>query len=383
MTSEGSERNELPDAVQCKTLNPPHSSFRSSPRSSLRSSQEVVRVCGCDTAGNDVDREILGFWSNGNCDPSREAITASREAKIRLCGRRMWDDDDLAGLEDYVQAEEEVELHSQCFETLTLTRPKLEMILETNIFPVISKTVQKAFKDLDVDQIILLGGGSHLLKLEELIKSHAPRAKVLADVNPFTPVSIGACIRASVEAGGRKEWEVKRDWGDVVPFDLGVGEGSSFVRVVEEGSKTPVRRMIKFDAESPDQPGVTVPLYEKIRDDKFAVVGTFTFMLHRPKSEQLESLIGGRRCLELWVELGTDGSVKVEIFDALDPEHCRKWTRNGEKSERGASGTEVMLGVVIFFLVTLYVTVRVAFNEIDGVDLVEEEVPQAPSKQEF
>jgi actin-like ATPase involved in cell morphogenesis len=327
-------------------------------------SEEVVRVCGCATAGNDVDKEIVNLWLGSGKGGSRETLVVSRDAKVRLCGRRMWDYDDLAGLEDYVEAESEVELLCKGVDSRVLSQAELNAILETKIFPAISKTIQKAFAKLKVEAVILLGGGSHLLKLEELLRTNAPKAKILTDVNPFTPVSIGACIRASVEAGEREEWEVKRDWGDLVPFDLGVGEGENFVKVVEAGAKTPVRTMVKFDTETESQPGVTVSLYERIRDDKFAVVGNFTFMLHRPTPEQLEGL-EGVRSLELWVELGTDGSVKVEIFDELDSEHRRKWGRDATGGTgSGPSGTEVFLAILVFVLVVLYLGVRIAFNEI-------------------
>lgn len=329
-------------------------------------SEEVVRVCGCAMAGNDVDREISSLWlgnAKGGGSVSRETTAVSRDAKVHLCGRRMWDYDDLAGLEDYVEGVPRVELQCKGVKSRVLSQAELNDILETKIFPTISKTIQKAFAKLNVETIILLGGGSHLLNLKELLRVKAPKANILTDVNPFTPVSIGACIRASIEAGEREEWEVKRDWGDLVPFDLGVGEGRSFVKVVEAGAKTPVRKMVKFETETAEQPGVTVSLYEKIRDDKFALVGTFLFMLHRPTSEQLESL-KGVRCLELWVELGTDGSVKVEIFDELDPEHRRKWGRSTGEVDKGLSGTETVLGIFIFVLVALYLAVRIAFNEI-------------------
>jgi len=329
-------------------------------------SEEVVRVCGCDTAGNDVDKEIVEWWIGKN-SPSWEALIASRDAKVRLCGRRMWDYDDLAGLEDYIEAESEVLLQCQNFDSRSLVQTELETILNSKIYPDVLETVTRAFAGLNVETIILLGGGSHLLNLQDAIKSTAPEAKILTDVNPFTPVSIGACIRASIESGEREEWEVKRDWGDVVPFDMGVGEGEDFARVIDAGSKTPLRKMVKFDTETVDQPGVTISLYEKIHSDKFAVVGTFTFMLHRPTVAELRGL-DGVRCLELWVEMGTDGSVKIEIFDELDPEHRQKWGRTAGNEQKGASSMEVFLGILIFILVCLYLAVRISFSEIEQTD---------------
>ena len=180
-------------------------------------------------------------------------------------------------------------------------------------------------------------------------------------------MSIGSAIRASIESGNRTEWDVKREWGNIVPFDIGVDKFDDFVCLVEKNAKTPIRRMKVFAVAAVDQGGVTVPIYEKVDDSHFEIVTTFTFMLHRMTESQRERLGGIERKVELWLELGTDGSVKAEVFDEWDPEHRRKFNRPGAEdstSQEGASNVERVLGLLVFLLFALYVSVRVAFNVV-------------------
>ncbi|GMH86992.1 hypothetical protein TL16_g10717 [Triparma laevis f. inornata] len=201
--------------------------------------------------------------------------------------------------------------------------------------------------------VILIGGSCHLPGL----KSYFSSKKIHSDINPFTSCSIGACIKASVVFGGRSDEDVRREWGDVVGCDLGIGEGEEFVEIIKRLEGCPVKRSLWFTVPS-GQNGVTVILSERV-DDQIEKIGEFNFLLSKIDSGN------GERKVEVFVEC-KGGGVFVEVYDEWDWEHRVKFGRMRKGDEEGVrkSGREIGLMMLVIFLAGIWLAARIAFNVV-------------------
>ncbi|GMH52368.1 hypothetical protein TrLO_g4400 [Triparma laevis f. longispina] len=295
---------------------------------------EIKESKGINFAGNDIDLILEKEYGGGGW----------RKWKESMCGVNYWDDN--TG-EEFVDPVDSVDVGNRIV-TLSEFRECIRVKVLPKIFELIDLVDSSLYSN-----VILIGGSCHLPGL----KSYFSSKKIHSDINPFTSCSIGACIKASVVFGGRSDEDVRREWGDVVGCDLGIGEGEEFVEIIKRLEGCPVKRSLWFTVPS-GQNGVTVILSERV-DDQIEKIGEFNFLLSKIDSGN------GERKVEVFVEC-KGGGVFVEVYDEWDWEHRVKFGRMRKGDEEGVrkSGREIGLMMLVIFLAGIWLAARIAFNVV-------------------
>ncbi|GMH96855.1 hypothetical protein TrVE_jg14168 [Triparma verrucosa] len=309
---------------------------------------KVVVSEGMGWGGNDVDGVLGEVFGGGGWKSFKE----------ELCGGNGWND---GTGEEKIEPVERVDVGGRIVEL-----EEFREVVRDKILPRITEFVDEASRGYDFEDVILVGGSCHLPGLKEWFKGK----RVHDDINPFTSCSIGACIKGSVVFGGREGESVRREWGDVVGCDVGIGEGDDWVKIIERDSICPTRGSLWFTV-PPRQNGVTIILSEKV-NNKLERLGEFNFLLAKVEDD-------GERRVEVFVDC-KEGGVFVEIFDEWDWEHRVKFGRTNPGDEEGAkkSGREMVLMVLVIFLAAAWLAARIAFNVV----IVQDTTSESDSEQQ-
>ena len=131
--------------------------------------------------------------------------------------------------------------------------------------------------------------------------------------------------------------------------------------------------------------GVTVLAFENVEDNPKApnlqFLGEFTFLLCRLSEKSIASLHDGIRTVEIGMVCNIDGSLVVSIYDSNDPEDVAKLIKykkslgiedeemfendiNKHVSDKITSKEQLLLGLCLFFVVVLYISVKIAFHQV-------------------
>jgi len=111
----------------------------------------------------------------------------------------------------------------------------------------------------DVDEIILVGGSTRLLSVQELVKKLGGGKEPNRSVNPDEVVAIGAAIQAGVLGGEVKDVVLL----DVTPLSLGIQTlGDMFTKLIERNTTIPTRISETFSTAADSQTAVDVVVYQ-------------------------------------------------------------------------------------------------------------------------
>ncbi|KAG5272308.1 hypothetical protein AALO_G00164010 [Alosa alosa] len=153
----------------------------------------------------------------------------------------------------------------------TLTRTKFEN-LNMDLFRSILKPVQKALEDADmiksdVDEIVLVGGSTHIPKIQQLVKEFFNGKDPSRGINPEEAVAYGAAVQAGVLSG-----EAYGDMPillDVCPMTLGVETDDTeknvegvMTKLIPRNTLVPVIRRKTFTTVSDNQTVVNIKVFE-------------------------------------------------------------------------------------------------------------------------
>jgi len=142
---------------------------------------------------------------------------------------------------------------------MRLTRAKFDQLttdlVERCINPVKQALSDAKLNELDIDEVILVGGGTRMPSIQTLVRRLMVGKEPNQSVNPDEVVAVGAAIQSGVLAGEVKDVLLL----DVTPLSLGLETlGGVMTKLIERNTTIPVRRSEVFSTADDNQTAVDV-----------------------------------------------------------------------------------------------------------------------------
>ncbi|KAF4521104.1 hypothetical protein B566_EDAN009059 [Ephemera danica] len=187
-------------------------------------------------------------------------------------------------LTDYYEGEIVVERVAGTISDLreTVTRKQF-LSLTSDLFPRVLMPVKQCLQDAklrpsDIDEVVLVGGSSRLLPIQELLSDFFRGKKLHVRTDPDEAIAFGAAIQAAISSGqhGDNPPVIR----EITPMSLGVGvHGNKMHVITPKNTPLPTKATYRFQTVENYQEEVVIEVYqgENVNSaSKNTLLGTFT-----------------------------------------------------------------------------------------------------------
>eukprot|EP01062_Namystynia_karyoxenos_P082968 TRINITY_DN9445_c0_g2_i1.p1 TRINITY_DN9445_c0_g2~~TRINITY_DN9445_c0_g2_i1.p1 ORF type:complete len:648 (+),score=200.77 TRINITY_DN9445_c0_g2_i1:69-1946(+) len=149
----------------------------------------------------------------------------------------------------------------------SITRERFEELCD-DLFRTCMQSVQSVLWDArmqadGVDEVVLVGGGSRMPKLRQLVRDFFGGKELAGAVNPGEAVAYGAAVQGAILTRGCSAPTSQCLLIDVLPFSIGIeSAGGIMMPLIRRGTAIPVKKTQVFSTYIDQQPEVCIQIFE-------------------------------------------------------------------------------------------------------------------------
>jgi molecular chaperone DnaK len=210
--------------------------------------------------GNDFDQRILDWLADAFQKNHQIDLRRDRQALQRLLEAAEKAKQELSGTQQtqislpFIATAPEGPLHLE----INLDRRTFEGLCP-DLLDRLLRPVQEALRDAglapeDIDEVVLVGGGSRMPMVQQLVRTLIPK-EPSQNVNPDEVVAIGAAVQAGILTGELRDLMLN----DVTPLSVGLETIGGVMKVIiPRNTPIPVRRSDVFSTSAANQSTVDI-----------------------------------------------------------------------------------------------------------------------------
>ena len=160
-----------------------------------------------------------------------------------------------------------IKIYSLIDISVIISRSKFEALCMDLFYKCIS-SIENALKDAkmsknQIDDIILVGGSSHIPKIQEMIKKYFDGKKLNIEPNPKEAVAYGAAIQAAIMTNVQDDNIERLILIDMEPYSLGIETTGGVMNVIiPKNSALPCKHTQTFSTDKDNQNIFSIKVYE-------------------------------------------------------------------------------------------------------------------------
>ncbi len=226
---------------------------------------DVKATCG-DTqlGGNDFDQRIVNWLSESFKEQHDIDLRRDRQALQRLTEAAEKAKQELSGVQNtpislpFIATGPDGPLHIETNLDRTTFEGLCTDLLDRLLNPVQSVLNDTGWSSDDVDDVVLVGGGTRMPMVQQLVKTIVPNDPCQS-VNPDEVVAVGAAVQAGILTGELRDLLLN----DVTPLSLGLETIGGLMKVlIPRNTPIPVRQSDVFSTSEVNQSSVEIHVWQ-------------------------------------------------------------------------------------------------------------------------